>query len=110
MGCVMVLADLEAVSVTRHLISATLTPEAYEISRLWALRRENSAMISAAILYYDEFGPRSKNFNAQKTAVREIEKVVVQREKSIAFFQDYIHKMNEEMDFLKAQLPDDPDL
>jgi len=99
----MVLADLEAIRMTRHLISATLTPEAYAVSRIWAQSRRNSEMISAAILHYDMHGPRSKKFQAQKTAVEE-------RERSIAFLQDYIKKLNEEMDFLKKQLPDDPDL
>lgn len=99
----MVLVDLEAVRMTRHLISVTLTTEAYDISRLWAERRQNSAMISAAIIHYDLNGPRSKKFVEQ-------EKAVVERERSIAFLQNHILSLRSDLDELVKLIPDDPDL
>lgn len=83
--------------MTRHLISVTLTPAAYEVTRLWAQRRAVSATISAAIIHWDENGPRSQKFREQQSAV-------IERERSIAFLGRLVREQNERIDVLLKRM------
>lgn len=86
--------------MTRHLISVTLSPAAYEVTRTWAELRDVSRLTSAAIVHYDMNGPRSKSFVKQQREVAD-------RERSIAFLGTVIRDLNIEIDALKAAATDD---
>jgi hypothetical protein len=82
--------------MTRHLISVTLTSEAYLVTRHWAQSRAVSERVSQAIVHFDDFGPRSKKFRANKNLIED-------RERSIAFLGTVIRDLNEQIDELKAR-------
>jgi hypothetical protein len=82
--------------MVRHLISVTLTTEAHLVTRHWANSRRVSENVSQAIVYFDEFGPRSKRFKESKNIVRD-------RERSIAFLGTVIRDLNEQIDELKLR-------
>lgn len=74
-------------------ICCTISLEAHEVYALHSARREGSSMVNEAILFFDEFGPRSKESLAR---------TVQQREKSIAFLQDYILTLGEELKAMQS--------
>jgi len=82
--------------MVRHLISVTLTTEAHNVTRHWANSRRVSENVSQAIVYFDEFGPRSKRFQEHSTSLKD-------RERSIAFLGTVIRDLNEQIDELKLR-------
>jgi len=86
--------------MTRATICATITLAAKAVYDRHAARRDGSSMISDAILFYEDHGPLSKHGMHQQLS---------KREARIAFFQEYILKMNAELALLKEIESDDID-
>jgi len=79
---------MEATEVTTVSVCCTISLEAHEIYRRHSARRDGSSMVSAAILFYEQHGPLAKTGLPVQLALRE---------KSIAFFQNEIRKLNAEI-------------
>jgi hypothetical protein len=74
-------------------ICCTISLEAHEVYRRYSKRRDGSSMVNDAILFFDEHGPSSKT---------SLTGIVHQREQSIAFLQDYILKLNDDLSKMKS--------
>ena len=83
-----VVCPMEASVLTTVSICCTVVLAAHKIYRRHSATRHGSSMVSDAILFYEQHGPRSKTGLPAKLA---------KREQRIRFFQEEIRRLNDEL-------------